>query len=134
MAAFNGQALPYVPPNAPVSQQIAAINRIIDRLNDMLQQIVLSDNTSKRMFIGYQKDGWGPGKDFGIKISQAGVDVLTASDSQLLFKMDIETWTWFDPNNVSSTMKLGKIDDRHGLLFNDGTFDRLFVGRSNGGF
>lgn len=94
MAAFNGQALPYVPTNAPVGQQIAAINRIIDRLNDMLQQIVLSDNTSRRMFIGYQKDGWGTGKDFGIKISQPGIDVLVAEPEQLLFSLSVTDWTW----------------------------------------
>lgn len=104
-----GQALPYVPPNAPASQQIAAINRIIDRLNDMLQEISLSDGNSRRMFIGYQKDGWGSGKDFGIKISIPGVDVLSATDSQLLFKMDIETWYWYDASTGKNIMQVGKM-------------------------
>jgi hypothetical protein len=94
MAIFAGQALPYVPPSAPVGQQIAAINRIIDRLNDMLSQIVLSDGTNTRLFLGYQKDGWGPGQDFGMKVSLPGVDVLKATDAQLLFKMALDKWTW----------------------------------------
>lgn len=108
---LSGQALPYVPPSAPQSQQIAAINRIVDRLNEMLQQIMLSDGANRRMYIGYQKDGWGPGKDFGIKISIPGVDVLTATDSQLLFKMDIETWYWYDANSTKNIMQLGKLPD-----------------------
>ena len=111
MANLAGGALPYVPPNAPTDQQIAAINRIVDRLNQMLSQISLSDGATRRMYIGYQKDGWGFGKDFGIKISIPGVDVLTASDTQLLFKMDIETWYWYDPNTTKNVMLLGKKPD-----------------------
>jgi len=111
MAILSGDALPYVPTNAPTSQQIAALNRIIDRLNDMLSQIVLTDGANRRMFIGYQENGWGSGKNFGIKISQAGVDVLKATDDQLLFKMDIETWYWFDANTQKNIMQLGKLPD-----------------------
>lgn len=111
MAIMAGDALPYVPTNAPTSQQIAAINRIIDRLNDMLSQITLSDGSNRRMFIGYQQDGWGAGKNFGIKISIPGVDVLKATDSQLLFKMDIETWYWFDATTQKNIMQLGKLPD-----------------------
>lgn len=96
MAIFAGSALPYVPPNAPTSQQIAAINRIIDRLNEMLSQIVLSDGRNTRLFLGYQKDGWGPGQDFGMKVSLPGVDVMTATDEQLIFKMALDKWTWRD--------------------------------------
>lgn len=111
MAILSGGALPYVPPNAPTDQQIAAINRIIDRLNQMLSQVVLSDGSTRRMFIGYQKDGWGTGKDFGIKISIPGVDVLQATDDQLLFKMDIETWYWYDANTTKNVMQVGKLPD-----------------------
>lgn len=109
MTFFSGQALPYIPPTADARQQIKAINDIIDRLNAMLQQIVLSDGTSRRMFIGYQKDGWGAGKDFGIKISIPGVDVLDATESQLLFKMDIETWYWYDASTSKNVMQVGKM-------------------------
>ena len=108
---FSGNALPYVPPEAPASQQIASINSIIDRLNQMLSQVVLSDGANRRMFIGYQKDGWGSGKDFGIKISIPGVDVLTATDSQLLFKMDIATWYWYDATTQKNVMQAGKLPD-----------------------
>lgn len=108
---FAGDALPYVPPNAPTSQQIAALNRIVDRLNDMLSQVVLSDGQNRRMFIGYQQGGWGPGKDFGIKVSIPGVDVLSATDQQLLFKMDIQTWYWYDPTTQKNIMQLGLLPD-----------------------
>lgn len=111
MAILAGDALPYVPTGAPSSQQIAAINRIIDRLNDMLSQITLSDGANRRMFIGYQENGWGTGKNFGIKVSIPGVDVLKATDEQLLFKMDMETWFWYDANTHKNIMQLGKLPD-----------------------
>lgn len=106
---LNGSSLPYVPTTAPVAQQIAALNRVIDIINGLQNSITFADDKSKRMFIGYQKDGWGPGKDFGIKISQVGVDVSTATDSQLLFKMDIESWVWYN-NGIPQTL-IGKAPD-----------------------
>lgn len=111
MAVLQGQALPPVPPSASQYDQIAAVNRIIDRLNAMLNQSVLSDGVNRRMLIGYQKDGWGSGKDFGIKISKPGVDVLDATDSQLLFKMDIETWYWYDANTSKNVLQVGRLED-----------------------
>jgi hypothetical protein len=108
---LNGDTIPQVPTNAPVDQQIVAINRIIDLLNLMLKQIVLSDSTTRRMFIGYQKDGWGDGKDFGFKVSVPGVDVLQATDDQLLFKMDIETWYWYDSSTKANVFQVGKLPD-----------------------
>ena len=95
---LDGGFLPAVPPNAPAQVQNAALNDVINRLNSLLKTQVFSDGSSKRMLFGFQKNGWGPGKDFGIKISDVGVDVTTASDNQLLFKMDMNTWRWFDPD------------------------------------
>ena len=97
-ASLDGGWLPNVPPNASNQIQNSALNDVINRLNSLLKTQTFSDGTSKRMLLGYQKDGWGAGKDFGIKISMEGVDVMTASDQQLLFKMDTETWRWFDPD------------------------------------
>lgn len=113
---LNGNTLPYVPPAASTQQQIAAINRIIDIINAFQQSIVFSDGTNKRMLIGYQKDGWGPGKDFGIKISKEGSDVASASDEQLVFKMDIDTWFWNTADGINFA-QLGKLpDETYGLV------------------
>lgn len=92
---LNGNTLPYVPPTADSQQQIAAINRIIDIINAFQQQIVFADDKSKRMLIGYQKDGWGPGNNFGIKVSIPGIDVTAATDAQLLLKFDLQTWFYY---------------------------------------
>ena len=86
--ALTGNTIPYIPTAATQQQQIAAINRVIDIINSFQQSITFSDDQNKRMIIGYQKDGWGSGKDFGIKISQEGVDVRTATEEQLLFSTD----------------------------------------------
>jgi hypothetical protein len=112
--SLNGNTIPYVPTAASAQQQIAAINRIIDIINSFQQQIVFADDSNKRMLIGYQKDGWGAGKDFGIKISKPGVDVNTASDSDLLFKMDISTWYWYDNNTGKNYMQIGVLPDGTG--------------------
>lgn len=96
---MDGGSLPPVPPNATQQIQIAAINDIINRLNNLLKTQTYSDGNTKRMLFGYQKDGWGVGKDFGIKISQPGIDVMKATDAQLIFKMDMDTWRWYDPSS-----------------------------------
>jgi hypothetical protein len=109
--SMKGGSLQHLPPNASSEEQTAVINSILDRLNGSIQSQVLSDGTNKRMIIGYQKDGWGSGKDFGIKISQEGVDVNTATDAQLLFKMDMDTWFFYDPATSKNNMQIGKLPD-----------------------
>jgi hypothetical protein len=92
--SMEGGWLNAIPPNATPQVQIKAINDVIGRLNDLLRTQVFSDGTVKRMLFGYQQNGWGPDKNFGIKVSIEGVDVTTASDEQLLFKMAMDEWTW----------------------------------------
>ncbi len=109
--AMDGRSLFPIPPNANNTQQIDAINRIIEQLNGMLKTQSYSDGTTKRMLIGYQKDGWGTGRDFGIKISIPGVDVTKATDTQLLFKMDMESWYWYDATTTKNSIRIGKMPD-----------------------
>lgn len=104
---LNGGHLPPIPPNASREAQIVALNDVIKRLNLMLKTQVFADSTSKRMLFGYQKDGWGAGKDFGIKISMEGVDVMTATHDQLIFSMDMETWQWLDPDEERNYVNIG---------------------------
>lgn len=94
---MDGEFLPEVPPNAPIDIQIARLNEVINRLNGLTRTQIFADATTKRMLIGYQENGWGEGKNFGIKISMEGVNVTSATDEQLLFKMDMETWAWLEP-------------------------------------
>lgn len=111
---MQGNFLNEIPPNAPLQTQIAAINGVIRRLNDSLKGQILSDGTNKRMIFGFQKDGWGSGKDFGIKVSIPGVDVTVATDQQLLFKMDLETWSFYDPASHKNYMQFGTMPDGTG--------------------
>lgn len=97
---LSGGWLQNVPPNADAGAQNAALNAVIDRLNAQLQTQVYSDGKTRRMLFGFQKGGFKNGtRDFGIKISQAGVDVTTATAAQLIFTMDMDTWRWFDPSS-----------------------------------
>ena len=93
---MDGGSLQNLPPNATNEQQTAVLNDVINRLNSLLRTQIFADSTNKRMLIGYQKDGWGVGQDFGIKVSIEGVDVNVATDEELLFKMGLEKWTWRD--------------------------------------
>lgn len=79
--------LPQLPQNAVKAEYISMINRLVDAHNQELIAKIYSDSETRRMIIGYQKDGWGSGKDFGLKLSVEGVDVLTADDADLLFKL-----------------------------------------------
>lgn len=45
---------------------------------------VLNDGTTPRVLIGYQEDGFGEGKNWGIKVSQDGEDVTTCTDDKLV--------------------------------------------------
>lgn len=128
---MQGGMLQRIPPTAPREVQISVLNDVIDRLNALLKSQVFSDGTSKRMLIGYQKDGWGVGQDFGIKVSLEGVDVTKATDEQLLFKMALDQWTWrneegdlvkkfdiaegttydYNPSNGKNFMQTGKLPD-----------------------
>lgn len=92
---MDGGWLNRIPPNSSPEVQIAAINGIIDRLNDLLKSQIYSDGTSRRLLIGFQAGGFDNGdSDFGIKMSMEGVDVLTATPEELLFTMSIQNWTW----------------------------------------
>ena len=119
-SAMDGGTLAPIPPNASNGQQITAINDIINRLNGMLKSQYFSDGTTRRMLIGYQVNGWGTGKNFGIKISKEGIDVTKADDTQLLFKMDLEEWNWYDANNGNNPIRIGKMPD--------GTYNVIAVG------
>jgi hypothetical protein len=104
---MQGGTLQNIPPGASLQQQINALNDVINTLNALLKTQVFSDGSVKRMLFGYQKDGWGSGKNFGIKISTDGVDVTKASHAQLLFSMDLETWQWFDPKGGRNFVNIG---------------------------
>lgn len=93
---MKGGMLQRIPPNANEQQKTVILNDVIDRLNSQLKTQVFSDGVSKRMLIGYQKDGWGVGKDFGIKVSIEGIDVTAATDSELLMKYDLATWFYYE--------------------------------------
>lgn len=97
--SLDGGTLRRVSPNASQEEQIAMMNEVIERLNLLLQTQVLANGTTKQFLFGYQKDGWGTGNDFGMKMSIDGVDVTTATDDELIFSMDLKTWRWFDPES-----------------------------------
>jgi len=94
--ALNGGTLRTLPATATPEEMIMLLNELVILTNDRLKTQVLSDGTTKRMIFGYQKDGWGAGQDFGMKISHPGVDVTKATGEQLLFNMNMKTWRFFD--------------------------------------
>jgi hypothetical protein len=104
---MKGGVLRPIPPTARQDEVIAVLNEIVTRLNNGLHTQVLSDNTTRRFLFGFQEDGWGEGKSFGMKISMEGVDVTTATDDQLLFSMDMDRWRWFDPDNDRNFFLVG---------------------------
>lgn len=92
---LQGGMLQRVPPNAPRDIQIAVLNDIVDRLNAQQKTVTLSDTTTRRWMNGYQSGGFGD-SDFGTKISRPGVDVVSATDEELVFLDDQQTRTYRD--------------------------------------
>lgn len=48
------------------------------------QGSIISDGTNDRVLVGFSKDGFGEGIDYGIKVSQEGYDVKSADDDKLV--------------------------------------------------
>lgn len=53
--------------------------------NTVPRGTVVGDGTNNRVLLGFQKDGFGTGLDYGLKVSKAGFDVATATAAQLIF-------------------------------------------------
>lgn len=106
------ETLPLINGTLSDQQLVGVLNDIITRINKIQSTLdaltktqILKDETGTgRMLQGYQENGWGPGKSFGVKISVPGVEVLQATDSQLLFKNDMDTWLWYDGSGVAHTL------------------------------
>lgn len=109
---MDGGMLPTLPPDATIQDIIERTNEVIVRINLGLKTNVLADNTSRRFLFGLQLGGNEDGSDFfGMKVSMEGVDVTTATDDQLLFKMDMDTWLWSDPENARNFFLIGLKSD-----------------------
>lgn len=64
---------------------------------------IINDGTNDRVLIGYDKDGFGTGEDWGIKVSQAGYDVKTAADNKLIMSSAFNTFKIHMSGTVSIT-------------------------------
>jgi hypothetical protein len=68
---------------------------------------IINDGTNDRVLIGYDKDGFGTGEDWGIKVSQAGYDVKTAADNKLIMSSAFNTFKVHMTGTVSLTTSGG---------------------------
>lgn len=74
-----------LPADADGPARVAKINELVDAHNKLITQQIWTDGKTRRMLVGYQFDGWGTGKHWGVKIAAEGDDVLTAALVDLLF-------------------------------------------------
>lgn len=69
----------------PEDQYNAQMNRNFQEVNNRFKTNIVKDlSGTPRVLIGEQEDGFGTGNNYGIKVSQSGSDVLTASDDNLV--------------------------------------------------
>lgn len=117
-----GGYLNEIPPNATVQIQIATLNDVVRRLNDLLKVQSFNDGTSKRYVNGYAAGRW-PGGDFGLAISQPGQDVLSVDFEDLLFAWDYTTnkqyfhggtQIFYDPSTGKDVGQQGILPDNTG--------------------
>lgn len=109
---------------------------LINKSNQQGQSV--GDGTNERVITGYQKDGFGTGKDYGIKVSQDGVDVRTASDDQLVMSSAFnmfkivgtgEVTIVKQANSTSANTSVG-----HGLSYRPEIFATVTLSSALGGY
>lgn len=92
-------------------QIINEFNRQDTTLANKTPLDLYSDGSSNRYAVGYLQNGWGAGKNVGIKVSQPGVEVTGAADSQLLYKYDLSTMFFYDASTGKNVMQIGLLPD-----------------------
>ena len=123
---LDGGTLNTLSPNSSKEEMTAALNDIIIRLNTMLKLQTFSDGESRRYIQGHVVGRW-PGGDFGVAISKKGDDVYTTEFNNLLFAWDFSTNKQYY-NGGEQILTGGSI------ILNDGTNNRLIIGKQEGGF
>lgn len=68
-----------------------------------------------------------PQKFFGIKVSKAGIPVSHASDSQLIYKSDYSTSTWYD-NAGNVAMQQGTTSNGTTISIFNGGVEQIRIG------
>lgn len=62
---------------------------------------VIDSGGVNRVLMGYQKDGFGSGHDYGVKVSQNGFDVGTATDAQLVMSSGFNSFKIVQSGNTT---------------------------------
>lgn len=75
-----------------------------DTMGGIRDARLVHDGITNRVLLGYDKDGFGTGNDYGIKVSKAGFDVLTAADSNLILSSAFNSFKIVTTGNVSLTI------------------------------
>lgn len=116
-----------------VEQLTAALNGVINTVNQQLQTNVQTDQTSKRFISGYQPGGW-PGGDFGLKVSPPGVDVTTCPFENLLYAQDFTTGIQYYNVDGASLLTIGSDSSGNtGMELFNGSNAELFIGKDSSG-
>lgn len=105
------------PPDAATN----IINQNFQTQADINLTNLISDGTTNRVLIGYQKDGFGA-DSHGIKVSKAGTDVTDAAIEDLLFTTAqtdavkiLDTGTITVSKGASSSLAEGNVDHTFGV-------------------
>lgn len=80
------------------------VGKVVTKSNQILST---DGNGLNRVLLGYQEDGFGTGKDQGIKVSQNGYDVLTAANANLVMSSAFNTFKIVASGVVSATKLAG---------------------------
>ena len=93
--------------SASMSEEAEAsmLNGNFQEIDNKFRTNVIKDKTgTPRVLIGEQKDGFGTGDDYGIKVSQAGNDVTTASDDKLVMSSAFNMFKIADSGSTNLTV------------------------------
>ena len=95
-------------PSTPLDQNINAINENFRRIDDENRTKIIKNGTVPQILFGYQKDGFGTGTDYGLKVSKPGQDVTTngvngVGNANLIFNSAYNTFKIVATGTLSLT-------------------------------
>lgn len=105
-----------IQPGTPLEDNLARINDNFKAIDDENRTKIIREGDTPRILFGYQKDGFGVGSDYGLKISQPGYDVTTATDTELVFNSNYNSFKILATGTISvskaanDSFEVGSVD------------------------
>lgn len=118
-------------PDSPLSDIVSYINQNFDVIDDQDRTKIIKNGSVPTLLLGYQKGGFGT-NDYGLKIAKAGVDVMTAPDSQLAYSSAFSTFNIVQTGIIAATRAANTTTGSTTINY-DFSYTPMLIATSDGG-